>query len=77
MKDTTIDMLDILKKEGYSIQDINKFLLTKPIKELRDQFAMAALTGLISSKGSTTACVGLAFQFADAMLIQRVNKTNE
>ena len=91
MKDTTIDMLDILKKEGYSIQDINKFLLTKPIKELRDQFAMAALTGIISNAKTheqickmgngldkmTEITASAAYQYADAMLQQREIKTNE
>lgn len=46
-----------------------------PLATLRDQFAMAALTGLTTTKAPVVAA-GLAYEYADAMMAER-SKTGE
>lgn len=48
--------------------------LAREYPELRDSFAMAALSGLVTTKEPKEA-VSVAYQIADAMLAERQKKT--
>ncbi len=69
------DQMDLIEKQAQFIEQMMSPVssMTYEIATLRDQFAMAALTGIASRDGMSSAAYmsRLAYELADAMLEAR------
>lgn len=83
MKPTIKDVVDLIRdRYGLSMSEALELLRT-PIhpRELRDEFAMRALTGIVSNPesgcNSTSDLAHYAYQCADSMLKERIKNENQ
>jgi hypothetical protein len=67
------DQMDLIEKQAQFIEQMMSPKATITVKTLRDQLAMAALTGIASRDGMSSAVYmsRLAYELADAMLEAR------
>jgi hypothetical protein len=71
-------MTKIIKHRINALEIENAELRRTEALSMRDQFAMAALTGLASAVGTPPSIAAIeAYAFADAMLIERVRREQE
>ena len=67
------DQMDLIEKQAQFIEQMMSPKATITVKTLRDEFAMAVLTGIASRDGMSSAAYmsRLAYELADVMLEAR------
>jgi hypothetical protein len=72
---THLQVLDALRKAGHTTSEVNSVMRRLAAKELRDEFAMVALSGVLAngqrSFSSPEAASSEAYRIADAMMKAR------